>query len=377
MEKVKYNLKNDHYDYLIVGAGLFGSATARILSDAGKRVLVIEKLPYIGGTCHTKEIEGIHVHEHGAHIFRTNDRNIYDFVQRFTTLNTFVNSPIAIYNGQAYNMPFNMNTFAKVWPITTPEEAKEMIDNEIKLSGIIEPKNLEEKAISLIGKTLYEMFIKDYSEKQWGKSCVNIDKDVIRRIPVRFTYNNNYYNAKYQGIPIGGYTKMFEKILDGIETLLSVDYFEYRESLDGLADHIIFTGAIDEYYGYCYGELEYRGLKFVEKIINVPNYQGNAVLNWCDKSVSYTRSIEHKHFDDAISPITVVSYEYPIAWKKGEYQYYPVNNEENDRKYNMYKKMATNEKKIIFGGRLGGYQYYDMQDTIKAAFELCNKLLQE
>lgn len=376
MEK-KITTNFSRYDYLIVGAGLFGSTVARILKETGKNVLVVEKLPYIGGTCHTKDINGIHVHEHGAHIFRTNDKEVYDFVQRFCTLNNFINSPIAISNGKAYNMPFNMNTFTKVWPITTPKEAKERIESEIQSSGIVEPKNLEEKAISLIGKTLYELFIKEYSEKQWGKSCVDIDKDVIRRLPVRFTFNNNYYNARYQGIPVEGYTKMFENMLEGIEVLTSTDYFESRVLLDNLADHVIFTGAIDEYYNYCFGELEYRGLKFVEKRMDVSNFQGNAVLNWCDKSVPYTRTIEHKHFDDAVSPITIVSYEYPTTWKKGEYQYYPVNNKENDEKYQSYKALAEKEKKLVFGGRLGAYQYYDMQDTIKAAFELCDKILSQ
>ncbi len=372
-------MRQKTFDYLIVGAGLFGCTCARLLKDAGKKVLVVERNPYIGGTCHTKLVGGIHVHEHGAHIFRTNDANVYNFLLRFCSFNHFINSPIAIYHDHAYNLPFNMNTFSSIWPVTTPEQAREIIDQEIKEANISYPSNLEEQAINLVGKTIFEMFIKEYSEKQWGMPCKEIDKSVIKRIPLRFTYDNNYYNAKYQGIPIGGYTRMFEKMLKGIEVRTSVDFLTQKETLRCLANTMIFTGPIDEYFSYCFGTLEYRGLEFQEKKMNCTNYQGNAVVNWCDKSVDYTRSIEHKFFDGKalLSPTTIVSFEYPKKWFKGDYPYYPMTNEENLHSYRRYARLASKEINVVFGGRLGNYRYYDMQDTIKAAFSLCRKLLKK
>ena len=360
------------YDFIIVGAGLFGCTCADLLTKKGYKVLVIEKNPFIGGVCYTENINGINVHKFGAHIFRTNSEKIYKYFSSFSTFNNFVNSPIAIHDGKAYNLPFNMNTFSKVWDIITPEEAERKIENEKKKYGVALPKNLEEQAINLVGRTIYEMFIKEYTEKQWGKKCTDLPASIIRRIPLRFTYNNNYYNASFQGIPVGGYTHIFEKMLSKANVLLNVDFLNNRDKYLSMAKKVIFTGPIDEYYNYCFGELEYRGLKFIEKIYNTNNYQGNAVLNYSDKTTPYTRSIEHCHFEFLSTNKTVVSYEYPISWKKGDYPYYPINDDKNNSLFNKYLELSKKEQNIIFGGRLGKYQYFDMQDTIESAMELCD-----
>ena len=362
------------YDFLIVGAGLFGCVCAERLSAKGYNVLVVEKKNHIGGTCYTENVDSINVHKYGAHIFRTNDKEIFSYISQFCEFNNFVNSPIAICKGQAYNLPFNMNTFSKVFNVIFPYQAKKVIDEEIKKYGCESPSNLKEQAINLAGKTIYEMFIKEYTEKQWGRACEELPVDIIRRIPLRFTYDNNYYNARYQGIPIGGYTAIFEKMLSKCKLILNKDFNTNRDSFANISEHIIYTGPIDEYFDYCFGELEYRGLKFEEQRFDVANYQGNAVLNYSDKEVPYTRSIEHKHFEFGTQDFTVVSYEYPVAWKKGDYPYYPVNNEENNNLYKKYKALAEKEGNVIFGGRLGLYQYFDMQDTIRAAFDLVESL---
>ena len=361
---------SERFDVLIVGAGLFGCVCAERLSSLGFSVLVLEKQGHVGGTCYTENKLGINVHKYGAHIFRTNDKNVFDYIRTFTDFNHFVNSPIAIHNGQAYNLPFNMNTFARIWNITTPTQAKRIIEEEIKKYGCNEPTNLEEQAINLAGKTIFDMFIKEYTEKQWGRSCKELPKDIIRRIPLRFTYDNNYYNAEYQGIPIGGYTKIFEKMLSKSTVILNTDFNQERNKYEKLARIIIYTGPIDEYYGFIFGNLEYRGLIFKEKIYDTDNFQGNAVLNYSDLDVPYTRSIEHKHFEFGNQPKTIVSYEYPITWKKGDYPYYPINDLMNNQLYSKYLQLAKKEKRVYFGGRLGLYQYFDMQDTIKEALKM-------
>lgn len=362
------------YDYLIVGAGLYGCVCAERLSSKGYSVLVVEKENYVGGTCYTKNEMDINVHVFGAHIFRTNDDEVFNYISKFTKFNNFINSPIAIHKGKAYNLPFNMNTFCKIWDITKPSEAKTIIENEIKESAIVEPSNLEEQAISLVGKTIYEMFIKEYTEKQWGKDCKLLPKEIIRRIPIRFTFDNNYYNAKYQGIPVGGYTRIFLKMLSNVDIILNCDFNKNRSSYMKKAKKIIYTGPIDEFFDYKLGELEYRGLKFVEKTFDTDNYQGNAVLNYNDKIIPYTRTIEHKHFEFGTQSKTIVSYEYPCEWKKGDYPFYPVNDDKNEKLYNEYLKLANDYKNIYFGGRLGLYKYFDMQDTIRSALDLVKSI---
>lgn len=366
---------NKKYDYLIVGAGLFGCVCAEQLRRNGFKVLIVEKMNHIGGTCYTENHDGINVHKYGAHIFRTNNKMVFDYLKQFAEFNGFINSPIAIHNGHAYNLPFNMNTFSKVWDITTPSEAREIIEREIKEFGVEEPKNLEEQAIALAGKTIYEMFIKEYTEKQWGKPCKVLPANIIRRIPLRYTYDNNYYNSKYQGIPIGGYTQIFEKMISGCDLVLSTDFNKEREKYFRIANTIIYTGPIDEFFDYKFGELEYRGLLFIEKEFDVDNYQGNAVLNYSDKDFAYTRSIEHKHFDWVNSNKTIVSYEYPIYWKKGNYPFYPINDEKNTILFKKYMNESQKVTNVVFGGRLGNYQYFDMQDTIIAAIDLCKKII--
>lgn len=368
------DVKNNNYDFLVVGAGLFGCVCAERLSSKGYNVLVVEKKNHIGGTCYTENIESINVHKYGAHIFRTNEKEIFDYLSKFCEFNNFINSPIAICKGQAYNLPFNMNTFSKVFNIISPEQACQKIENEIKEFGYKTPTNLKEQAINLAGKTIFEMFIKEYTEKQWGKSCDELPTDIIQRIPLRFTYDNNYYNAKYQGIPIGGYTAIFEKMLARCDVLLETDYNKDKFKFGNVCKKTIYTGPIDEYFDYCYGELEYRGLYFEEKRFDKSNIQGNAVLNYSDKTVPYTRSIEHKHFEFGNQDFSIVSYEYPIAWKKGDYPYYPVNDAQNNELYAKYETLAKNEKNILFGGRLGLYKYFDMQDTIASALNLVKNL---
>ena len=362
------------YDVMIVGAGLFGCVCAEQLSAFGLSVLVIDKQNHIGGTCYTEDIIGINVHKYGAHIFRTNDKSIFNYIKRFAEFNNYVNSPIAIHDGKAYNLPFNMNTFSKVWGVVSPSEAKKIINKEIEEFGCDNPKNLEEHAVSMVGKTIYDMFIKEYTEKQWGKSCCELPKEIIRRIPIRYKYDNNYYDAKFQGIPIGGYTKIFEKMLKNCDIKLNVDFNKEKQNLKAISKIIIYTGPIDEYFNYVYGNLEYRGLTFIEKIYDTDNYQGNAVINYSDKDTPYTRSIEHKHFEFGNQEKTVVSYEYPTKWKIGDYPYYPLNDLKNNMLYSKYKKLADKESGVYFGGRLGLYQYFDMQDTIKSALELSKRI---
>ena len=358
------------YDYLIVGSGLFGAVCAHELNKIGKKVLVIEKRGHIGGNVYTEKINGINVHKYGAHIFHTSDKMVWDYVNGFAEFNNYVNSPIAIYKDELYNLPFNMNTFSKLWGIKTPLEAKNKIESERGEFGIAEPKNLEEQAINLVGKTIYEKLIKGYTAKQWGRLCTELPPFIIKRLPVRFTYDNNYFNDKYQGIPVGGYTQIIEKMLKGVEIRLNCDFLADKNNYLDLADKIIYTGTIDAYYDYCFGALEYRSVEFKTEVLKEQNHQGNAVVNYTDYDVPYTRIIEHKHFEfDTQSPETVISKEYSKAWKLGDEPYYPVNNDENNAKYLQYKALADKEEKVLFGGRLGNYKYYDMDDVILAAFE--------
>lgn len=374
------------YDYLIVGAGLFGAVFAHEAKKAGKNVLVIDKRSHIGGNIYTKEVEGIQVHEYGAHIFHTSDKKVWDYVQQFAEFNRYTNSPVARYKDELYNLPFNMNTFSKMWGISTPQEAKEKIAEQIREAGITEPKNLEEQAISLVGRDIYEKLVKGYTEKQWGKRATELPSFIIRRLPVRFVYDNNYFNDKYQGIPIGGYTKMVEKMLDGVEIRLNTDYFADKAALDAEAENIVFTGMIDEYYNYCYGELEYRSLRFETEVLDEENHQGNAVVNYTEYEVPYTRIIEHKHFEYGCqggygntmsepNPKTVITREYPAQWKKGDEPYYPMNDEKNNALYQKYQELAAKEEHVIFGGRLGMYKYYDMHQVIAEALKCVEERL--
>lgn len=361
------------YDYLIVGAGLYGAVFAHEMTKAGKRCLVIDKREHIGGNVYTKEIEGINVHMYGAHIFHTSNKRIWDYVNSFVTFNRYTNSPIARYKDELYNLPFNMNTFNKLWGVITPEEAKAKIREQIEEAGIIEPNNLEEQALSLVGRDIYEKLVKGYTEKQWGKKATELPSFIIKRLPVRMTYDNNYFNDTYQGIPIGGYTVMIEKMLEGIEVRLACDYLEDREYYDSLANKIVYTGMIDEFYDYCYGELEYRSLRFETEVLDTDNYQGNAVVNYTEYEVPYTRIIEHKHFEYGTGPKTVVTREYPARWKHGDEPYYPMNDDKNNELYAKYKKLAKENDKVIFGGRLGMYRYFDMHNVIEAALEAVSK----
>ena len=358
------------YDYLIVGAGLFGCVFAREAADKGKRVLVIDKRGHIAGNIYTEEVEGINVHKYGAHIFHTSDKAVWEYVNRFAEFNNYINCPVARYKDELYNMPFNMNTFSKMWGIRTPAEAKEIIERQRAEAGITQPKNLEEQALSLVGRDIYEKLVKGYTEKQWGRRATELPAFIIKRLPVRFIYDNNYFNDRYQGIPMGGYTRMCEKMLSGIEVRLGVDYFADKAELDALADKVLFTGMIDEYFGYRYGELEYRSLRFESETLDCDNYQGNAVVNYTEYEVPYTRVIEHKHFEFGAQPKTVVTREYPAVWHKGDEPYYPVNDDRNNALYAKYKALADAEPHVIFGGRLGMYRYYDMDDTVSAAFML-------
>ena len=368
------------YDYLVVGAGLFGAIFAYEANKAGKNVLVIDRRPHVGGNIYTEEVEGIQVHKYGAHIFHTSDKEVWDYIQQFAEFNRYTNCPVARYKDELYNLPFNMNKFSKMWGIKTPEEAKENIDRQIKEAGIKEPANLEEQAISLVGRDIYEKLIKGYTEKQWGKRASELPSFIIRRLPVRYVYDNNYFNDLYQGIPIGGYTQIIEKMLEGVEVRLGVDFFEDREILESEADHIVFTGMIDAFYDYCYGELEYRSLRFETETLDMENYQGNAVVNYTEYEIPYTRIIEHKHFEygcqggygntgtPAIQK-TVITREYPAAWEKGAQPYYPMNDEKNNALYERYRELAEKEEHVIFGGRLGMYRYYDMHQVIAEALK--------
>ena len=357
------------YDYLIVGAGLFGSVFAYEATKKGKTCLVVDKRKHIGGNVYTENIKGINVHKYGAHIFHTSNKMIWDYIQQFATFNRYTNSPIAIYKDEVYNLPFNMNTFSKLWEIKTPQEAKEIIENQRKKSGIINPSNLEEQAISLVGKDIYEKLIKGYTQKQWGKSCDKLPSFIINRLPVRFTYDNNYFNDLYQGIPVGGYTQIFEKMLASSDVRLNCDYLKHRDDLNAIAKKIIYTGMIDEYFDYCYGELEYRSLRFVTEILNMDNFQGNAVVNYTDADVPYTRIIEHKHFEYGTQDSTIITKEYPKTWKRGDEPFYPINNEKNNILYSKYLTLAKQEKNVVFGGRLGMYRYFDMHNIIERSLE--------
>ena len=355
------------YDYLIVGAGLYGAVMAHELTKKGKRCLVIDKRSHIAGNIYCEDIEGIHVHKYGAHIFHTSNKKIWEYMNQFAEFNNYINSPVAVYKDELYNLPFNMNTFSKMWGIKTPAEAKAMIEKQVKETGITEPKNLEEQGLSLVGKDVFEKLVKGYTEKQWGRSCSELPAFIIRRLPVRFTYDNNYFNDRYQGIPIGGYTKIVEKMLEGADVQTDTDYFEFRKSNPDIADTTIFTGMIDEYFDYQLGTLEYRSVRFETEVLDTDNYQGNAVVNYTEREVPYTRIIEHKHFEFGTQEKTVISREYSSEWKVGMEPYYPVNDEKNGKLFAAYKELAEKEEHVIFGGRLGNYQYYDMDKVVEAA----------
>ena len=363
------------YDYLIVGAGLFGAVFAHEAYKKGRTCLVIDKRNNIGGNIYTESTEGINVHKYGAHIFHTSDKQIWDYVNRFAEFNNYINSPVAVYKDELYNLPFNMNTFSRMWNIRTPEQAREIIASQIADLGITEPRNLEEQALSLVGRDVYEKLIKGYTEKQWGRDCRELPAFIIKRLPLRFVYDNNYFNDRYQGIPIGGYTAIIEKMLEGIEVRTGTDYFDFIRDNKDIARKTIFTGMIDEYYGYCYGPLQYRSVRFETEVLDCENYQGNAVVNYTDREVPYTRIIEHKHFEFGKQPKTVISREYSSEWKQGMEPYYPVNNEENNALYEKYRELADKESNVIFGGRLGQYKYYDMDKVIAAALECAGKEL--
>lgn len=355
------------YDYLIVGSGLFGAVFAHEAKKKGKKCLVIDKRNHAGGNVYCEKIEDTNVHKYGAHIFHTNDKSIWDYVNQFVEFNRYTNSPVAFYQDEVYNLPFNMNTFHQLWGVKTPEEASAKIEEQVKSSGITNPQNLEEQAISLVGTDIYEKLIKGYTEKQWGRKATELPTFIIKRLPVRFTYDNNYFNDKYQGIPIGGYNKLIDGLLDGIEVRLNIDFFTQREELTQMADKIVFTGKIDEYYNNQFGTLEYRSLKFDTQVIEKENFQGNAVVNYTESQVPYTRIIEHKHFEFGSQKKTVVTYEYPDEWSLGKETYYPVNDDKNNAMYNKYKKLSEQDNSVIFGGRLAEYKYYDMHQIIASA----------
>lgn len=361
------------YDYLIVGAGLFGATFAYEANKRGKKCLVIDKRDHTGGNIYCKKIENINVHQYGAHIFHTSNKKIWDYVNSFVEFNRYTNSPIANYKGEIYNLPFNMNTFNKLWGVVTPEAAKAKIEEQRLASGIVEPKNLEEQAISLVGTDIYTKLIKGYTEKQWGRSATELPSFIIKRLPVRFTYDNNYFNDKYQGIPEGGYNIIIEKMLKGVDVNLSTDFFKNRDELINLAEKVVFTGMIDEFYNYQLGTLEYRSLKFEHEILEYENYQGVAVVNYTEREIPYTRVVEHKHFEYGTQDKTVITKEYPVDWKIGDEPYYPVNDNKNNELFEKYRELASKEKNIMFGGRLGNYKYYDMHQVIEAALKAVEK----
>ena len=374
--KYKLAMAPPKYDLLIVGAGLTGAVIASEAIKRNKSVLVVDKRCHIGGNIYTSVIEGINVHQYGAHIFHTSNEQVWEYINQYADFNNYINSPIADYHGEIYNMPFNMNTFSKMWKIRTPSEAKAIIEEQRNAISA-EPKNLEEQAISLVGRDIYERLVKGYTEKQWGRCCSELPAFIICRLPVRFTYDNNYFNDRYQGIPIGGYSAIAEKMLDGAEIRLNTDYLTNKHELDMLAKKTIYTGQIDAYFNYSIGELEYRSVRFETEILDIDNYQGNAVVNYTSSDVPYTRIIEHKHFEFGTQPKTVISREYPTSWKRGDTPYYPVNDEKNNILYLRYKELANAETNIIFGGRLGEYKYYDMDKVIVSAFEICSKLFKD
>lgn len=367
------------YDILLVGGGLYNGVIAYYAAKAGKKCLVVEKREHLGGNIYCEDMEGIHVHKYGAHIFHTSNKEVWDFVNALVEFNRYTNSPVANYKGEMYNMPFNMNTFNKMWGVRTPAEAKAKIDEQ-KSAITGEPQNLEEQAISLVGKDIYEKLVKGYTEKQWGRDCKDLPAFIIKRLPVRLTFDNNYFNALYQGIPMGGYTKMVENILDGIEVRLNTDYLEHKEELDALADKVVYTGPIDAYFDYKLGTLEYRSVRFENETLDKPNFQGNAAVNYTDRETPWTRIIEHKWFEFGKDengndlPKTIISREYSSEWKPGDEPYYPVNDEKNGKLYEEYKKLADAEDKVIFGGRLGEYKYYDMDATIASVLDKCESI---
>ena len=358
-----------------MGAGLFGAAFAQQVRAAGKSVLVIDRRNHIGGNVYTEEIEGIQVHRYGAHIFHTNDRSVWEYVNRFAEFNRYTNAPVANYRGELYSLPFNMYTFNKLWGVVTPREAEAKIREQREAAGITEPKNLEEQAISLVGTDIYERLIKGYTEKQWGRPCSELPSFIIKRLPVRFTFDNNYFNARYQGIPVGGYTRMVERMLDGVEVRLNVDYLQHKAELDALADRVVYTGSVDAYFDDCYGPLSYRSVRFETEVLDTPNFQGNAVVNYTDRETPFTRIIEHKFFEFGTQPKTVISREYSAEWRPGMEPYYPVNDEKNSALYEQYKALADREQKTVFGGRLGEYRYYDMDAVLLSALKLAEKEL--
>lgn len=360
------------YDYLIVGAGLFGAVFARQAMDRGYKVLMVDKRAHIGGNIYTENVENIHVHRYGAHIFHTNDKKVWDYVCRFAEFNRFTNAPVANFKGELYSLPFNMYTFNKMWGVTTPEQAMEKIEAQRREAGVKEPKNLEEQAISLVGTDIYEKLVKGYTEKQWGRACKDLPAFIIRRLPVRFTFDNNYFNARYQGIPLGGYTAMVEKMLSGAEIRLNTDYLQEKQELDALAKKTVYTGPIDAYFRFCLGPLEYRSVRFETEILDTDNFQGNAVVNYTDRETPFTRIIEHKWFDPADQEKTVISREYSSEWQPGDEPYYPVNDEKNAALYKQYRALAEDEH-VIFGGRLAEYRYYDMDTVIAAALEAAER----
>ena len=369
------------YDYLVVGAGLYGAVFARQAADAGKKVLVIDRRGHIGGNVYTEKVEGIDVHKYGAHIFHTNNEAVWRYVNRYVSFNRFTNSPVANYKGELYSLPFNMNTFNKMWGVVTPDQAREKIEAQRREAGILEPRNLEEQAISLVGVDIYEKLIKGYTQKQWGRPCRELPSFIIKRLPVRFTFDNNYFNALYQGIPIGGYTRLVENLLKGVEVRLNLDYLEHRQELDALADRVLYTGPIDAYFGYALGALEYRSVRFEHELLDKSNFQGNAAVNYTDAETPYTRIIEHKWFTFGKDeqgrdlPQTLISREYSSEWHPGDEPYYPVNDDKNSALYERYKALGQQEQKVLFGGRLGEYKYYDMDAVIAAALEAAEREL--
>ena len=357
------------YDYILVGSGLYSGVFAWFAKQKGKKCLVLEKRDHIGGNVYCENTEGIHVHKYGAHIFHTSNKEVWQFVNSLAEFNRYTNSPVANYKGEMYNMPFNMNTFSKMWNISTPAEAKKIIEEQKKeITG--EPKNLEEQAISLVGREIYEKLVKGYTEKQWGRDCTALPAFIIKRLPVRYTYDNNYFKDPWQGIPKGGYTRIIKKLLEGVQVCLNTDFFANREELTAQADKVLFTGMIDQFYDYCYGELEYRSLRFETEVLEMGNYQGNAVVNYTDYEVPYTRIIEHKHFEFGTQPKTVITREYPAAWEKGKEPYYPVNDPKNSELFDKYERRALEEKNVLFGGRLGMYRYMDMDQVIEEALAM-------
>lgn len=362
------------YDYLIVGAGLYGAVFAHEMTKRGKQCLVIEKRDHIGGNIFTREIEGIRVHQYGAHIFHTSDEEVWEYMKQFARFNHYINSPVAVYKGELYNLPFNMNTFSRLWGIRTPKEAQDIINRQKESYHISNPSNLEEQALSLAGKDVYEKLIKGYTEKQWGRDCKELPPSIIKRLPFRFRYDNNYFNDPYQGIPVGGYTPMIEKMFEGCDILLDTDFFEFRKSHPDPAGTIVYTGPLDQYFQYEYGVLAYRTVRFETEVLDMDNYQGNAVVNYTEREIPYTRIIEHKHFEFGTQPKTVISREYPTEWKPGMEPYYPINDQANETLAEKYRKRAEEEPGVIFGGRLGNYQYYDMDKVVRAALDRIRSL---